>query len=113
MDSVKQAVALVREDTDLRVHVNGTDLALLKKIDLQARKRWFDREYVKFVSDDAVERGGCVVKTAGGEIDAQLSTQVDRIARQLVPALAQRVKGWLDQQEVREADPADSQGQKG
>jgi flagellar biosynthesis/type III secretory pathway protein FliH len=35
--------------------------------------------------DEAIGRGGCVVATADGHIDATLRTQLDRIVQTLLP----------------------------
>jgi len=38
---------------------------------------------VELVPDPDVTRGGCVIRTAGGEVDAQIETQLEEIQRQL------------------------------
>jgi flagellar biosynthesis/type III secretory pathway protein FliH len=38
---------------------------------------------VRFVADDRVARGGCIIETELGVVDARLSTQLDAIERAL------------------------------
>lgn len=39
--------------------------------------------HVTLAADPGITRGGCVVTTAGGEVDARIETQLDRLQRQL------------------------------
>ncbi|MEX0715955.1 MAG: FliH/SctL family protein [Planctomycetaceae bacterium] len=38
----------------------------------------------RFVPDDAITRGGCIIRTTHGTIDARLETQLERIAAELL-----------------------------
>ena len=40
----------------------------------------------KIAADASLNRGDCVVRTAGGEVDGRLSTRLDRLAAELLPA---------------------------
>ena len=97
VDNVRGAVALVCDNSDLQVHMNPADLAMLEKFDPKVRQRWFGRKHVKFVSDETVQRGGCLINTPAGQIDAQLAAQVENISQQLTPLLTGRVKNWVEQ----------------
>jgi type III secretion protein L len=70
----RRAVAEAGERHQTIVRVHPDDLAL---IDQALRTR------VTFVSDASVSRGGCLVKTEAGVVDAQLDTQLRAIERAL------------------------------
>jgi len=91
-EAVRRAVSIVSDGTDVRVHLSPQDYRMLETLDPRAQQRWMGRDHVKFVADESVQPGGCVVKTAAGQIDAQLATQIHRIVEQLLPGLCERVK---------------------
>ena len=42
---------------------------------------------VAVVEDPAIARGGCLLSTPEGEVDATIQTKIDRIAAALVPGV--------------------------
>jgi len=77
---------LVKHQADVVVHFHPQDHALI-----QATAADFIREvsalrHVTLCADPTVPRGGCVLHSRDGRIDATLETQLDRIAAAICPA---------------------------
>lgn len=74
-DALARALALAPDGTPVVARLHPEDVALLQDADLEAGART-----LRVVADPAVERGGCVVDTAGRRIDAQVGTALARVA---------------------------------
>lgn len=72
---VINALRSARREEMLTVRVGSEDLAVLEemreKIDRFGRAR-----YIDFVADQSVKKGGCIIESASGTIDARLETQL-------------------------------------
>lgn len=72
---VEQAVRELEPTTRLAVHVHADDLAAV-----QQRKVALDRLVsggsVEIVADETVDRGGCILVSPVGEVDARISTKL-------------------------------------
>lgn len=78
-DIVAQVIEAAAVQDACRIHVNPHDYEILKPhwdaiASLQQPGRSWD-----LTADKNIERGGCVIETGGGTIDAQLSTQLRQI----------------------------------
>ena len=69
------ALRQARQQEMMTVRVNASDLPSVEKmrgqIDAFGRARYLD-----FVADQAVKKGGCLIESASGTIDARLETQL-------------------------------------
>ena len=80
LDAVRD---ILHDETDpqdkLQLRVNPADLELIQThlTDDPALKNW------RLISDDSIERGGCIAATARGDIDATLETRWQRITSAL------------------------------
>lgn len=83
---VEHALKLIGRPTRVVVLIHPEDGAMVRRALPSISARLGAIEHVVCEEDEAIARGGCVVRTAeGGEIDASLETQVRRIAQTLVP----------------------------
>jgi type III secretion system HrpE/YscL family protein len=82
-DVVSQAVAHAGEPQDLVVRVNPADLEAVERGKPRLIERVRSARAVTFRSDETVGRGGCVIETELGVVDARLSTQLEAIERAL------------------------------
>ena len=64
---------------------NPDDLESLQRFAAQHAEQASTPAHVKLIEDPSISRGGVVVITATGEIDATLDQQVEQIARALTP----------------------------
>ncbi len=85
--NAREAVRLVLSRHDIRLTTHPTQKRLMEEIATRLKADWPQLERVTIVEDFSISPGGCRVTTAGGEIDAELDTQLDRIARELVPEI--------------------------
>ncbi len=79
------ALRLVMRAHDVKLNVNPADFNLVKSLLPQLNHKWPALTHIELVEDSNVTRGGCRVYTEGGLIDADLQTQLDRIAADLIP----------------------------
>ena len=79
------ALRLVMRAHDVRLSVHPDDAEAIRRLLPELGRRWPAMTHVELVEDAEVSRGGCVVRTEGGLVDADLRTQLDRIAADLLP----------------------------
>jgi flagellar assembly protein FliH len=70
----------VKHYDDLELHVHPDEHALLSDVTADFTQQIAGLEHVTVVGDPAVERGGCVLRTRDGTIDASITAQIDRVA---------------------------------
>jgi len=82
-DIVATALAHARQNELVTVKINPADVAVVKKH--RARMEPGGRvRFIDFSPDPRVKRGGCLIVTETGTIDAQLSTQLRVLERALL-----------------------------
>jgi flagellar assembly protein FliH len=80
-DALARALALAPRDAAVTARLHPADAASLAGVDSFAGRP------LHVVADPAVEPGGCVVDTAGRQIDAQVGPALARVAAVLRPAV--------------------------
>lgn len=88
---VADVLAMVLRPTRLLVSINPADREMAARALPGLQSRFGAGSHVELVDDASVERGGCVARVAepgGGEIDAQIGTQLDRIVEAILPRAA-------------------------
>lgn len=82
-DIVATAIRHARQQEMLVVHVNPNDLAVIQnyrdRLSTATRARFLD-----IVADPRIARGGCIVESESGAVDAQLETQLRVLERALL-----------------------------
>lgn len=79
---VRQAIERSLGDR-ITVRINPEDLKRLKQEDLQFKDILDRTKRIHFKEDESIQKGGCVVETEVGTIDAQLETQLKAIRKAL------------------------------
>ena len=82
--NVKAALELISHSTDLVIHVNPRDVEHLERLAATHEELLGKHDTIRIEPDPALEPGGCRINTDHGVIDAQLDTQVRRIAEELM-----------------------------
>ena len=77
-EALARALRLAPDGAPVVARLNPIDLDLLHDVDVVS-----GGHALQLVADPAVERGGCVVETAGRRIDAQITPALDRVAQVL------------------------------
>ena len=83
VDVVATAMRHAGEPRELVVRCASEDLEALERGKPRLVERCRAAQVVRFVADDRVARGGCIIETELGIVDARLSTQLDAIERAL------------------------------
>ena len=85
-DQVKSALSLLSQPTAVTIIVHPDDIPILQEVLPAVIEKVRGCQHAQLRPDDAIARGGCIVRTAGGSVDATIETQVSRIASALLPA---------------------------
>jgi flagellar assembly protein FliH len=80
---IKSALAQVESGTEYHIHLHPEDLALLQKCNSPALLPGPGNKDMQILASAEVTRGGCVVKTRFGEIDARRETKLELIRQSL------------------------------
>jgi flagellar biosynthesis/type III secretory pathway protein FliH len=84
--NVTQCLRLVVEPHHLRLAIHPTQKAALADALPKLKLEFAALEYVELLEDESVSPGGCRLFTRQGLIDADLQSQINRIAEELLPA---------------------------
>lgn len=85
-DQLAACVQMVAGATTLRIRVHPQDATLISEMMPQVEAMLARNAHVKLEADEAIEPGGCILQTQrGGEVDARISTQIERIVQHLLP----------------------------
>ncbi|MGE5192884.1 MAG: FliH/SctL family protein [Deltaproteobacteria bacterium] len=81
---IREALQLAAGQPQIRLHLNPHDLAQLEDCGAEAVGRLAAIGEATLVPDETIARGGCLVETRHGVIDARLETQLERITSELL-----------------------------
>ncbi len=84
-DQVADVLAHVNQPSGVTLSINPADRTLVESVLPTLCEKLGSSAHVDLRDDPEVERGGCVLTTGKGRIDATISTQIDRIATALLP----------------------------
>jgi flagellar assembly protein FliH len=109
IDNVREALQLITQRNRLEIRLHPDDLAQAERFakDLLPVQEY---ESVGFVPDPSVGRGGVLLRTAGGRVDATLETQWRRIMDEILGGWQGH---WLLAQLSPIADPGSAAGTTG
>jgi flagellar assembly protein FliH len=88
----EEALGLIRGATEVVVRVHPADRAGVEQLAKEVQQAMDGSRGVRLVEDKAVGRGGVMVETADGEVDARVDARVRRIADELVSNWQERTK---------------------
>ncbi len=78
---VLEALREVEDSAEILVQVHAEDLGLLRKHDSQILGGLPDKGPLRFISSSEVTRGGCLVQTRFGLIDARREVKLEQLAQ--------------------------------
>ena len=84
-DQVADVLGLVNQPSGVTLSISPEDRKLVESVLPALFEKLGRSDHVELRDDPDVERGGCVLTTGKGRIDATVSTQIDRIAAALLP----------------------------
>lgn len=83
--NIRSALAQCDEATEFFIHLNPDDLALLQRHTSDLLSDAPKQEKMHFVPSPEIARGGCLVRTQFGVIDARRETRLERVTQTLAP----------------------------
>lgn len=75
----------------IRVHLHPEDLELIQSVDMPSSEKTAGHP-LEFMADSSVERGGCLLETDMGVIDATLTTQWRTVSQAMLDILRERME---------------------
>jgi type III secretion protein L len=84
MDIVAQALQTVRQSKQITVRVNPDDAKALKASKDALIEMLGHGRVIDVMEDKKVEKGGCIIESEVGVVDAQLNKQLDRLKKVLM-----------------------------
>jgi len=84
-DQVAEAISLITAPSAMTISINPGDRKLVQAVLPTLCERLEKQGHVELRDDPDIERGGCVLSTGKGVIDATLQKQIERIAEVLLP----------------------------
>lgn len=84
-DALQSALELVRRPSDVLVRINPADEQFVSTVLEDLVSGIASCRSVRMQCDASIEAGGCRLDLEGGEIDATIGTQLERIAQVLLP----------------------------
>ncbi|MFQ5424698.1 MAG: FliH/SctL family protein [Phycisphaerae bacterium] len=106
VEACEQTLSLIRNQTDVVVRVHPQDAAAMRRFldgnagrsgegataPANAARAMAASDHFRIVEDEKTGRGGVLVETADGQVDATVSGRVDRVADELMAAWRLRWK---------------------
>jgi flagellar assembly protein FliH len=81
---IHEALQLAAGQPHLKLHLHPADIDVLQDAGQDVLARLGAISQASLVPDGSVERGGCLVETQHGVVDARLATQLERITSELL-----------------------------
>lgn len=81
---ISEALQLAAGQPHVQVTMHPQDIELIQQAGIELAQKLNTLGEGKLVADERISRGGCLIDTRHGVIDARLETQLDRIAAELV-----------------------------
>jgi flagellar assembly protein FliH len=95
-ENLREAMRIVVHAGDVKVAIHPAQRQTLDAV-LPALKLQFPKvSHVELVDDDTLSPGGCRVFAGGGQVDADLEVQLDRVVADLLPERKDETRGQRD-----------------
>ena len=82
--TIREALSHVEETTDYHLYLNPDDLDLLERLNSPLLSTESKNQQFHFHRSPEITRGGCLVKTRFGVVDAQRETKVELLKQSLL-----------------------------
>ena len=89
-ESIIKALHFAAEKSKVIVKVNPEDLRHVEKIKPELLTRIKEMRSIEVTTDAVINRGGCILETPCGDVDATIETQLEKIYQSLDRAFSQK-----------------------
>jgi flagellar assembly protein FliH len=93
INNVVQALRKLKSRGDVVIRVNLADLELTSEHIKDFMKMVENVKSITVMEDSSVDRGGCIIETDFGQIDARISSQLHEIEERIIELMPIRSKG--------------------
>jgi len=93
INNVVQALRKLKSRGDVVIRVNLADLELTSEHVKDFMKMVENVKSITVLEDSSVDRGGCIIETDFGQIDARISSQLHEIEERILELMPIRSKG--------------------
>lgn len=97
---VKNAIASLDDDEIFSIHLHPDDVEMLESVKSNLTDDRKRMDNVKIVPDRSIDKGGCIIRSIAGSIDARIKTQLDNAKRLLQKSLEDQT---IDENDMRES----------
>jgi flagellar assembly protein FliH len=84
LDTVRQACNFLTETEEIRLRVHPSDFEYIRDIERILSSHLTGKRSVHFIEDSTIERGGIIIDTEFGEIDASIRSQIEHMKEVLL-----------------------------
>jgi len=84
-EQIARVLEMLSRPTRIKLRINPEDETACRTALPGLMQRYAAAEHVELVTDGSLQRGSCIATSAGGEVDASITTMLDRIARSVLP----------------------------
>ncbi|MGD0210724.1 MAG: FliH/SctL family protein [Desulfomonilia bacterium] len=84
LDTIRQACTHLTETEEIRLRIHPSDFEYIRDIERILSTHLTGKRNVHFVEDGAIDRGGIIIDTEFGEIDASIRSQIDHMREVLL-----------------------------
>lgn len=84
LSTIREALQLAAGQPHIQVRLHPDDLEQLRECGDEIAGKLTRIAETSLVADETISRGGCLVETRHGAIDARLETQLERISQELI-----------------------------
>jgi flagellar assembly protein FliH len=93
VQNIQQALRKLKTKSDVIVRVNLSDLQLATEHVKDFVQMTENAKKLQIVEDSTIDRGGCVIETDFGEIDARISSQLHELEEKILDVAPIRARG--------------------
>jgi len=93
INNVIQALRKLKSRGDVVIRVNLADLKLTTEHTRDFMDRIENIKSITILEDSSVDRGGCIIETDFGQIDARISSQLKEIEERIMEMMPIKTRG--------------------
>lgn len=83
VDNIRSAMDKIKGKTEVIIRVNTEDLELTTEHKEELMQRFEELRHVTILEDTRVDKGGCIVETDFGSVDARIATQLQEVEEKI------------------------------
>ncbi|MBI4231912.1 hypothetical protein HY605_01655 [Candidatus Peregrinibacteria bacterium] len=84
VENIKHALEIASKRSEIEILISPKDYELVDKYLPELKSDFMELANAKLIAEQTISQGGCIVRTKEGTIDADITTQLEEIERQLL-----------------------------